>query len=356
MKYLYFFLFALLAGMLYAEENLLNLSKSTLTREKKITAFTQAIKTMELSSEVSAKVLNAYFDEGQHCIGSEQQVLVYQLDHTQADLQLQKNASQIQDATQKISLAEITLQTLEYDKSLKEKEFNRSQKLIRKKQISQVVFDKRELSLTQAQLMIKEQLIQLKIAKNNLKQLQLEKHIIRDRIYRHKVFAPKGWVVLNRFVEPGEIAQAGQVLLNCAKVSELKVELFLSEKEIQAIKAQESISLLFKHQNIKHPAKLAYVSSEYKVNLRKRKVVLYLKDLPISLQSGGLEVEYILSIPQGISAYQIPKNYLLTSYEENFVLDQKKERIKVQVLKTDEERYHIGSNELHEGLLIQPIP
>ena len=71
--------------------------------------------------------------------------------------------------------------------------------------------------------------------------IQAQQAQVDDRLARARVQAPLAGVVLTRFVEPGELVQAGMPLLRLAALDTLTLRAYLAESQLRAVRVGEAV-------------------------------------------------------------------------------------------------------------------
>jgi len=291
-----------------SEDNLI------LTRAEKqivLTGFTRSETTMVLSPEVSGKVIAVNYDIGE-IIGKNPFVSV---DPTFIDFQIKQTRQSIRE----IMIAEKKIdQNIRYLK----KEFERIDFLHKGDRATEVKRDAAENSLIQARLEHDELSSKRQMLEITLKELAEKKH-------RHHIQAPKGWVVVERQVEKGEIISPDVPLGRISNYKNLVVPLAVSGDEFDAI---ERLPKKFKVSvNGKSVlASLNWVNPEFNEKSRKLNIEIILLDYNYR-KRGGLPFSLPLKITT--DGLLISKKAITNRYDNpRITLKSSKETINVEIL------------------------
>lgn len=181
-------------------------------RELSLTGFTRPIRTLTLTSEVSAKCLQVAIDVGDR-IGSSG--LIAELDQTFVRLELAKNSIAQQKAARQLELEEKTLA--------------RYTSLINQQSAAQATYDEASLKANILELTVSE--------------LKIEATRLSELLKRHTLSGPPGWEVIERYVEPGEFIQKGTPVVRLGDFSSLLVPFLLTHQEVALLQEKATITL-----------------------------------------------------------------------------------------------------------------
>ena len=289
--------------------------------ERKITAFTTPSRTLEVSAEFAGRVESIAVNEGETIQGnSDSRTPVVTLDtrfvaiaKDRAETALKKAITEVEQSKTELALAERQLEFHRHE--VKRIESLASSGKIRKSDLDAAKFeaDRSALQVERAQST-------LALADTAIEDARHQLADVVERLDRHSIDVPSGWVVLERLVEPGTIVNAGQTLLRLADVSELAIELRLSEAEITALKQDEDILLTFRHHNFNPvKAQIYRIDVNHDPVTNKRLVELRIPGESAPAPSGGLEVSLTLTISDPSGLILVPEDFLTLRFEQYFV-------------------------------------
>ena len=121
---------------------------------------------------------------------------------------------------------------------------------------------------------------------------------IRERLKRHSIYGPGGWVLNKRYAEAGSWLKAGDLICQLVDVRELSVNLRLSQKEYEILKSGK---FELSHKGTKIKAHFHKSDLTYDPVSRKRHVELRIPQNEFSEAAGGLEVQLNIQIDYSTS-------------------------------------------------------
>ena len=157
-----------------------------------------------------------------------------------------------------------------------------------------------------------------------------------ERLERHTIAAPPGWLVASRSVEPGQWVNTGQTVGTVGNFDRLLVPFALTQQELAILKRMERISLRFPDKEavgaaddaVTVPARIERISPDYDPETRKIAVDLEVDEAPFPLR-GGLRAELVLPLPDPGGAVEVPATALTRAYEDWFLTRPDGERVRV---------------------------
>jgi RND family efflux transporter MFP subunit len=262
-------------------------------KQIELTGFTRSAAVMTLTSEVSGRVASVHYDVGD-AIGESPFV---EIDPTFIDFQIQAT----REALKKVEAAkEKNVSSVAFHK----KEYARYQRLLRADGATEVQRDQAEENLNQARL---------DAARLTAEAAELEVKLAEqlERKARHQLFAPDGWILIERRVEPGELVDAGTPVGRAADYRTLTVPLAVSGPELDAIREMPEV---FEARLEGEPleTRLDWVNPEFDERTRKLAVELAVVNYD-GPRRGGLRFFLPLQIPA--DGVWIPKSAVVNRYE-----------------------------------------
>ncbi len=276
--------------------------------ERTIVGFTKPRRTLDIASEVSARIIAIHADVGARIDGTKPLVL---FDDTQAVIAQKVAEAALVAAQQTTSAAELAIQAAEREAGLRERTAARTKVLADDGKISAEELDMTHTAASVAQVALEQARITHAQALTAQKQAALEVERANDFVQRHRIIAPEGWLVAKRNAEPGAMIAAGTPFMRVVDTSTLVIELYITTEELTAMRAQKNISIRFpRHNNASAPATLARLDPEFDPVSRKRRIELDVAGAEAPEAIGGLEVAVSISMPDPSGGLLIPSSFL----------------------------------------------
>ena len=327
-----------LAALIFIATNVSAQDMPTVASARKrinLIGYTRSRAKQTLASEVSGKVLRVNYDVGQ-AIGN---APFLEMDPVFIGFQIEQT--------------ELTLKKLEVARSRNasqaaylEKEFRRIDQLHAGNVATQSNWDAAAEALEQARLA-------LQTTEQELKTLAVQLREMKERLRRHRLMAPQGWIVIERRVEPGEIIATGTPLAMVADFTQLVVPLFVSGPEMEAIRRTERLKVKVAGQPAH--ANINWVNPEFDERTRKWAVELALIDYQGEAM-GGLQVELAIDVAGG--GLMVPRNSVTRRYDNPFVVLQADGRkVPIVILgETDHQILIADQPDLKPGMALKRTP
>lgn len=292
-------------------------------REVILSGYTRANTTVNLSAEVSGKIISRNYDVGQ-IVGDDP---FFVLDTTFIDFQI---------ATTRHTLKQlqITRQMKRSRMSFLKKEFERIFELYQRNSTAGSKRDAAEEEYTQSQLDLEAAVVQIAQAQTTLAELE-------ERRKRHWIYAPKGWSVTGSHVEVGEIVQVNMPLASVGDYRTLVVPLALGADEFAALKQLgEPLDAVLEGLPVK--TTVQRIDPQFDEKTRKINLELDVNGFAGD-HRGGLRLSLPLKVLSG--ELQVPKAAVSNRYENPKVtIKSTGEQIAVIVLGESNDHLIIGDN------------
>ncbi len=293
------------------------------SKEVVLTGYTRAQATVTVSSEVSGKIVRVTYEVGQ-VVGKSP---FAEIDPTFIEFQLES-------ARQSLRNLEIDFQKSNSRIGYLEKEFTRIDRLFRGQSTAETQRDKAAEDLVQAKL--ESESIQVRIAEVKTALAELS-----ERRRRHRVSAPSGWIVTDKFVEGGEIVATGTAMGRVADYRELIVPLSVSGRELSAIRRLSSTFTAYLEDQTVDTA-VNWINPEFDEKTRKLNIELIVRNYR-GEKRGGLLFNLPLQIDT--EGLQVPKAALIRRYENPRVrIRSTGEEVRVMILGESNDHYIIVQN------------
>ena len=255
------------------------------------TGFTRPEKEMILSSEVSGKCKEIRVDVGDTVTSPD----VAKIDDTFIRLDIQQNRI----AQQK------TLRQLE----LEEKTLARFTNLMQNNSTAQANFDEAAFNAENLRL--------------NLQNLKAEETRLKEMLERHTLYAPRGWRVMQRYIEPGEYIRQSEPVLKLGSFDRLIIPFLLTYEEIELLQNMENIVLALPDINTTVPAKIYQIAPDFDEQRKKISIELITamsSDTEITYWRGGLRAKLKITGKTEPDTFLVPFTALVSRYEANWVI------------------------------------
>lgn len=225
---------------------------------------------------------------------------------------------------------------------------------------AQVAFDRREVEryeeLAHKRNASASQLDSLEQALRNdthaLKSAQIEEQVLEERLARTRLYAPDGWWITARSVEPGQWVAEGETLGRAADFSTLLVPFALTPEQLASLQSQnDGLTLRLPGLAREVAAKIYRRNPAFDPETRKSAVEIAIAE-PVEPARGGLRAELRVRLPERSGAVSLPRAALERSYEEHWVTREDGERLPVVELgadATDPERVRVSAPAIRPG-------
>ena len=277
---------------------------------RSISSFTEPSATLMIKAEYPSRLISFSIQENQEIRSKKKgSVLIAQQDTdliqlelqtAQASLDLQKQLLQTRFTQQKIQKRQVLYRKVE---------LNRFARALEKKAIPQSDYDLALFEYDQSKLSLEEMGTNIALQKKTIQQQEILLATVKEKLDRHSIYAPQGWVLNQRVVEPGTWLRAGDNIAELVYLAQMSAHFRLSEKEFLALqKVPLQIKVKATGKVIK--AKLHRLDLNFDPISRKRLVELRLDSKDLHQASGGLELELLLSLTYPGEAVEVPEKFI----------------------------------------------
>ncbi len=291
-------------------------------KEIVLTGYTRHINSQRVSSEVAGKVMSVHYDIGQ-TIGTKPFI---EIDTAFIDYELERTSRSIKKN-------EIAIKKARSQASYLEKEHKRISTLFEDKLATEADLDRARQRFDQADLELQSALSEQALLSTTLDDL-------RERRRRHKISAPRGWIVTKRDIEEGEVVQPGTPLAEVSDYRKLVVPLSVSHEELSTISALPS-PFHATLQGIQVRASLNWVNPQFDELTRKITIEILITEYPDE-NRGGLK--FLLPLNVSSAGIYVPKKAVSLRYENPAVIIRQTEEV-VNLLVLGDEGDHLIAGE-----------
>jgi RND family efflux transporter MFP subunit len=282
------------------------------TRQYTLTGISSPRTTLKVSAEVGGRVEDVLVDVGDSVTGNG---LVAQLDTTFINLDREKNSIEQQ----------LTRRQLD----LERKTSSRYQSLITQNSAAQATYDEAQARADVLEL--------------RLRSLENERIRLDEQLQRHALTGPPGWLVIERFAEPGQYLSQGQAVAELGDFETVIVTYLLTIEELDLLGKTDPLTLFFPERDLVVDAAVYRVSPD--VDKKSRKIVVDLLVRPTGLPGksrfrGGLRAELSIVGQEESDIYQVPASALRSKYEASWLTTAAGREIRVIVLGRSDDHKH----------------
>jgi RND family efflux transporter MFP subunit len=266
-----------------------------------LTGFTRARTVLNLATETAGKVEQAFADMGEP-IPQDGQVVC--LEKIFINLDIERNQAE---------RARIAAEIRYFEKQVR-----RYRELVKQNSSAQAQLDEFERNLA--------------TFGQQLQALKVQQRTLAERRKRHCVTAPPGWLVIERYVEPGQWINAGDVVAKLGDFSKLLIPFALSTPEYRVLVANaERLEIRLPDLDIRVAARIERVSPAFDEQSRKIKLELQIAE-GLEQHRGGLRAELSLKVAHKSGAVLIPEEALEQRFEQFWLQRESGEEVKVVYL------------------------
>jgi len=261
------------------------------TRDYTLVGFTSPLATMTVSGEIAGRLQRVVVDIGDAVAESGE---VAQLDTTFVIIDLEKNT--------------IAQRQIEHRLELEKKTLERYTALITKNSTAQATFDN-------ARVLADVLALELQSLKN-------EENRLREVLRRHTLSGPSGWLVIDRFAEPGEFLNVGAPVVQLGNFNKLIVSYSLTIEELRLLKVMDTTELILPVTEKRMVATLYRISPDIDKGTRKVGVELLLDVTGFSdvhTLRGGLRAQLIIRGHEEKNTFLVPVGAIKSRYEAHWL-------------------------------------
>ena len=305
------------------------------TARKSITlsGYTRSRAKQTLAAEVAGKVLNVNYDVGQ-AVGDKP---FLEIDPTFVDFQI----DQARLTLKKLRLANARATS---QKDYLQTEFTRVDRLRKGNVATLAKWEAAEEDLEQAEFALQTTDVEINALALRLQELM-------ERRSRHTLFAPKGWIMVERKVEPGEIITSGVPLGQVADYTQMVVPLFVTGRQLAIIKDLDHLDIMVEGEFAR--GKLNWINPEFDERSRKLAIEMAVIDFKGDVR-GGLLTELTIDVPS--NGLMVPKASVTKRYDNpNVVIKKDGRTVPITILDENQGYFIIAdSNYLTVGMELAP--
>jgi RND family efflux transporter MFP subunit len=275
-----------------------------------LTGYTQPFKQITLSSEITGRCLSILADTGNEI--KENQV-VAQIDSKFIVLDLKAN---------KLAREEAERQLAEEEKTLA-----RFEALIEQKSTPQARLDEVRLAAD--------------LHRIGQKILENERNRLEEKLKLHTITAPPGWIVIEKFIEAGELIQAGQAIAKVGDFNRLLIPLAVTFQELQSLSQMSQLRVFLPDIKEYVPATIYSSSPIFDPKTRKIEVKVLVNALHTELKGqrlrGGMRAELAIQSQESTQSFLVPTTALIRRYDTHWLKMDTGDSVPVIVLGTTED-------------------
>jgi hypothetical protein len=320
---------------------------------RRMTAYTEPIRTLDLAPEPGGRIADITVDVG-HAIPADGGPVV-RLDAVFADLAVAQAEAAHAAATAAVHARRLDAERHRAELDFAEREFKRFDSLATDGRASEQTRDARGLDRERARIAVAGDASAIAAAEADLAAAEARSGDARERRARHDMVAPAGWIVTERLREIGALVAPGEPVLRLADVGTLVLAFRLDEPEVAAVRrlhTNGALSLRFAQAEAV-PASLRRVDVTFDAVSRKRLVELTVAGEALREASGGLSAELELTVDDP-GAVTIPIHLVQWRFERAILKDQDGREHVVSPLRRTDTTVIIAPSALPAGIRLVP--
>jgi len=191
---------------------------------------------MVISAETAGQVESLFCREGDHL---EYGDTIAMIDTVTVALRLDQARATGNAAEVQVENAALALEQARLARELAETEFGRVASLIESGSVNQQQYDRAKNGLDQARLAGRQAAASLKAARADLARIESEIELLKQGLADCFPTAPSSGVVLEKYIEPGELAGPGKSLIKLARLDTVWVKVYLPPADLTEIKLND---------------------------------------------------------------------------------------------------------------------
>ena len=225
-----FFLFILFIFFLTCEKKSYQLYGSGVFEVREVT----------VSAQTSGLITNLPVKEGQQIQKGD---LIAQLDVEKQIIQKKQFEAGLEEVILNISAAKELIEQAKIQYENLKRNYERFTNLLEQESASQQTFDEIETKLKIAEKNLKSAQIKYEAALAKKKQILIQLELVERQIKDGTIISPLNGVVLRKLREVGEILMIGAGLVEIADLSEMEIQIYITEKELGLVTLGEELSI-----------------------------------------------------------------------------------------------------------------
>ena len=346
---LFISLFASLTLFSTEQENQWEPHKHPAKLQRLITGFTEPCKFLTLKAEYPSRLINFELNEGDVLKGPKGKIIVAKQDTTLVELELKAGKAALESQKQTLKTqharAELEKRHVKYRKL----EMDRIKRLSDDGKIAKSNFDRALYEYDEAQLKLFEVNQNIALQNQVITEAEIKIETVKEKLKRHYITGPKGWVLNSQEVEAGTWLNANDTICQLVDIRQLSINFRLSQEEYQVL-TSSPIQLSFQKQNLKsiiHRSDLSYDPVS-----RKRHVELRINSTQLKDAAGGLKVQLELLVDYPSPAVLVPRDFIHSGLEQSWLINSKNQKIIIQPLRRDKGFYIIKESEIPKDSIL----
>ena len=193
-----------------------------------------------LSSEVSGQVINLAVQEGD---AVEQGQIIAVIDSERVFLQKQRLLASRDELALTLEQARLANDLAEETHRNTQKKYGRLKTLLQDSSVTQQQFDDISVALKQTETAVKKSEADLMVLDAKLRQLKAEIELIDNQLRDVYIRAPFTGIVLEKYIEEGELARTGGAIATLADLEKMWIKFYVSGSDLGAIGLGDSIRI-----------------------------------------------------------------------------------------------------------------
>ena len=314
-----------------------------------ITGFTQPCKVIDVEAEYAARLISYEVAEGSTLKGSGDKILIAKQDTSLVELELKASLAALESQKQTLKTQEARALLEKRNVKYRKLEMDRISRLSDDGKIAKSNFDRVSYEYDQSELTLIEVNQNIALQKQKIIESEVAAELVKEKLARHYIYGPKGWILNHQISEAGSWLNANEVICQIVDTQELSIDFRVSQEEYEVL-TKSPIQLKYKEKNLK--AKLHRSDRNYDPVSRKRHVELRVAGNQFADPTGGLEVKLELAVDYPSPAVIVPNEFVHMGLEQTWLLDSKGNKIIFQALRRNKNSYIIKKSDIPEKSIL----
>jgi hypothetical protein len=319
-----------------------------------ISVFTEPSAFLDIKAEFPERLEVINFKEGETIKGDQKKILIASQNNRQAEIALDRTKATFirEEAALKKKISEKAIQVR--DVKYRELEMRRLKGLSKEGKVSRASFDLVDFEFERAKLQLVDMETAIDVQKQVINEQKVSIKKAEEDLSRFNLYAPEGWILNERFIEPGSWVKAGEKICQLVDIRTLSVYVRLNEEELESLK-KNPLNLKMKRSQKSLKAKIHRVDLVFDPISRKRLVEMRIDAKELGEAAGGIELQLKLKVPYPKPAVEIPNHFIFRKLEQNYIKLQSGEEIALIPLRKTKSSIIVNQSVLpDDAILVKP--
>ena len=288
---------------------------ASLTRQ--ISGFTEPCATLSIKAEYAGRLEIFLIKEGEVLDGDNDRILIASQESRLAAIEVERLTAALKSQQKSLLKRQSEKKLLEREVTYRLLEVKRIENLVKDSTVTKSEFDRVKFDYDMSVLKVTDIDNSIMVQRQAIEQSKVALEKAEEDLSRFKLYAPKGWVLNERAVEPGTWLNGGETVAKFVDLRELSVFIRLSEEEVESLNDGLQ-KLTLKRSGKEITARVHHIDLAFDPVSRKRLVEFRVNTSEFPLSS-GTEVQLKVDIPYPKPAVRIPKSYVFSKLDQEYV-------------------------------------